>query len=73
MVSHWGGFGVLGLAPSRDIAESTCTRHLQNDWQVRWVDQTQYQPWHSPLRWTTSYAHGVAPLRYTTSMLASSW
>ncbi|CAE7945511.1 unnamed protein product, partial [Symbiodinium necroappetens] len=28
-------------------------------WPVRWVDQTQYQPWHSPLRWPTSYAHKV--------------
>ena len=33
--------------------------------QVRWVDQTQYQPWHSPLRWATSYAHGVAPLLFS--------
>ena len=29
--------------------------------QVRRVDQTPYQPWHSPLHWATSYAH-VAPL-----------
>ena len=38
-----------------------------NDWnwkpvQVRGVDQTPYQSWHSPLRWATSYAHEVAPL-----------
>ena len=32
------------------------------DLQIRGVDQTPYQPWHSPLRWTTNYAHGVVPL-----------
>ena len=32
--------------------------------QVRGVDQTPYQPWHSPLRWATSYAYGVAPLQF---------
>ena len=43
---------VIGLA----------TSHNQEMKQVRGVDQTPYQSWHSPLRWATSYAHEVAPL-----------
>ena len=43
---------VLGLA----------TSHNKEMKQVRGVDQTPYQSWHSPLRWETSYAHEVAPL-----------
>ena len=43
---------VLGLAIS----------HSKGMKQVRGVDQTPYQSWHSPLRWATSYAHEVAPL-----------
>ena len=43
---------VLGLAIS----------HSKEMKQVRGVDQTPYQSWHSPLRWATSYAHEVAPL-----------
>ena len=34
---------------------------LKKRMQVRGVDQTPYQSWHSPLRWATSYAHEVAP------------
>ena len=30
--------------------------------QVRGVDQSPYQSWHSPLRWATSYAHEAPPL-----------
>ena len=43
---------VLGLAIS----------HSKGMKQVRGVDQTPYQSWHSPLRWATSYAHEVVPL-----------
>ena len=46
------GMVVLGLA----------TSHNKEMKQVRGVDQTPYQSWHSPLRWATSYAHEVAPL-----------
>jgi len=46
------GMVVIGLA----------TSHNQEMKQVRGVDQTPYQSWHSPLRWATSYAHEVAPL-----------
>ena len=45
------GMVVLGLA----------TSHNKEMKQVRGVDQTPYQSWHSPLRWATSYAHEVAP------------
>ena len=45
------GMVVLGLA----------TSHNKETKQVRGVDQTPYQSWHSPLRWATSYAHEVAP------------
>ena len=38
------------------------TSHNKEMKQVRGVDQTPYQSWHSPLRWATSYAHEVAPL-----------
>ena len=38
------------------------TPHNKEMKQVRGVDQTPYQSWHSPLRWATSYAHEVAPL-----------
>ena len=37
------------------------TSHNKEMKQVRGVDQTPYQSWHSPLRWATSYAHEVAP------------
>ena len=45
------------LLGSRVMAMSTVQKE-----QVRGVDQTPYQSWHSPLRWATSYAHEVAPL-----------
>ena len=39
------------------------TEWNQNSLQVRGVDRTPYQSWHSPLRWAISYAHGSCPLR----------
>ena len=43
------------LLGSRVMAMSTVQKE-----QVRGVDQTPYQSWHSPLRWATRYAHEVA-------------
>ena len=61
----------IQIAKTVQNRKPVCWKRLGGSWvshvpyprlkQVRGVDQTPYQSWHSPLRWATSYAHEVAP------------